>query len=247
MRVPKFRIAIFLVVLALAATFVVRAYRMRAEADAAAAAAASAGAVATAASSGPTAPRPPAGTWVYDCGRDVTFTVLADGPDRVRVILPDRELVLARADSSADPSSALYTGDGSTFWIQGGQSRLETPGAVYAGCRSNVELAIWADALQRGVDFRAWGRNPLWQAEISEGRMIAIQMGHGRREEFPAPEATSGDDGVTTYRSLLEGRGLMLTVRPEVGQDPATGQATAAVVEAVLDGRTYRGYGRAVR
>lgn len=190
-------------------------------------------------------PRAPDGTWVYDCGQDFRFTVLADGPTRVRVILPDREVILTQVEAA---SGARYEAAGYIYWTREGQCRLETPDGIYAGCDNDIEEAIWEDARRRGIGFRAWGVDPFWQLEIGAETIVMETGADSSRHRFPAVEPVTSDSGEITYRTLREGHGLVVTVLPAPCEGDGAGVAQAAAkAVAVLDGRIYRGCGRPVR
>ncbi|MFO7652987.1 MAG: MliC family protein [Candidatus Krumholzibacteriia bacterium] len=193
------------------------------------------------------APRPdvpvPAGTWLYDCGRDVTFLVLADGDDAVRIVLPEGTVRLQKV---VTPTSTRYEAEGYTLWLDGKQARLQSPQTVYVGCDSKPELALWEDARRRGVELLAAGYAPNWRLEFLDDRLVMV-AGKNSRHEFPRVEPeVDGEGSSRTYHCEQEGREMVVTIMDRPSQDAATCRQMPLTVVAELEGRTYRGWGRKV-
>jgi putative lipoprotein len=192
-------------------------------------------------------PRPLPATataFAYDC-EGFAFTVRIED-DRAQVFLPDRSLTLSRVPAA---SGAKYRDGATVFWSKGDQALLETDDATYRNCSSNPGRAVWENAKLRGVDFRGVGNEPGWYVEIDDGERITIVTGYGQtrvRTPAPAPE-TDPQAARTTYRVRTEAHDLTITIEDKACQDTMSGEAFPSAVAVVLDGRQYRGCGRALR
>jgi putative lipoprotein len=191
--------------------------------------------------------RPPPTTakaFAYDCD-GFAFTVRIE-EDRAQVFLPDRSLTLARVPAA---SGAKYRDGATVFWSKGDEALLEVDDATYRNCSSNPGRAVWENAKLRGVDFRALGNEPGWYAEIDDGERITIVTGYGQtrvRTPAPAPEIDP-QAARTTYRVRTEAHDLTIPIEEKECRDTMSGEGFSSTVAVVLDGRQYRGCGRALR
>jgi putative lipoprotein len=197
----------------------------------------------------PVAPeRPPLATtpkaFAYDCD-ELAFTVRI-AEDTAQVFLPDRSFTLPRVPAA---SGAKYRDGATVFWSKGDEALLEVGDVTYRNCSSNPGRAVWENAKLRGVDFRALGNEPGWYAEIDDGERITIVTGYGQtrvRTPAPAPEIDP-QAARTTYRVRTEAHDLTITIEGKACRDTMSGEAFSSTVAVVLDGRQYRGCGRALR
>lgn len=157
----------------------------------------------------------------------VAFVLMAcaDGPPR-EALPPDAEpdpIVMPSPDEEEPPEPAEW----------------DTPAA----------RAIWTEARERGVDFRAIGQEPGWTLEIWEGDRIELLGDYGDwRIVTPAPPPeTPGPPGRTYYRIRTDAHTLDITIEPVDCFDTMSGEPFPAAVRVILDGRTFEGCGRALR
>lgn len=109
-----------------------------------------------------------------------------------------------------------------------------------------TDATVWETARQQGVDFRAVGNEPGWVLDLFEGDRIRFRYDYGQREAVvPAPEPTAAA-GQTVYRAETEAHDLTVTVSDSACTDTMSGERFTATVTVELDGRTYRGCGRAL-
>lgn len=171
-----------------------------------------------------------------------TVKVLDDG---LAVWLPSLfgkpYLHLTRARSA---SGAKYEKDGVVVWLKGREALLEVDGKTYANCVENVSKSIWEDAKLRGVDFRAVGNEPGWHLELTRGDHIVFIYNYGQDTVSVAtPEPVVDTDG---KRAVYYTNNLTVTVLGEPCQDTMSGEMFESQVTVTMDGKTFRGCGRAL-
>ena len=107
----------------------------------------------------------------------------------------------------------------------------------------------WAEARARGVSFRAVGNEPGWMLEIVDGERVTMLADYGeRRVTTPAPPPSRDPlTGDRVYAIRTEAHRLDVRIAAHRCKDGMSGHAFPASVTATLDGRTYRGCGRALR
>lgn len=188
---------------------------------------------------------------VYRCGDD-RFEVLVRG-DSAWVFLPERTAVLRR---SASASGAGYAGEGVVYSPRAeetvGEAVLEVDGRPRTDCRTVGSRSAWAEALLRGVDFRALGQEPGWILEIHRGDSIVLRYDYGRRRAVapaPRPEAPDGAEptGRRVYRTSAGGRTLTVSIEEEPCRDAMSGFGFPATVTVRLEEIRLRGCGRPLR
>ena len=177
-----------------------------------------------------------------------SFVVKADSSG-LSVWLPkkfERPYLLLPQVRSA--SGAKYKGDGVVVWLKGREALLEVDGETYAKCVENVRKSIWEDAKLRGVRFRAVGNEPGWHLELMPGRHIHFVHDYGQKEVLtPMPQpVTFAKENKTVYRAQTEAHTLKVTILGEPCNDTMSGEAFASKVMVVLDGKMFRGCGRAL-
>jgi putative lipoprotein len=134
------------------------------------------------------------------------------------------------------------------FWTKGEEARLELGGKTYSNCRDNRVKAVWEEARLRGVDFRTTGNEPGWYLEISEGERILLVADYGERRVVtpaPAPEVDPRTSR-TRYVVRTEAHALTIVLEPGPCRDSMSGVEFPTRVSVTLDGREYRGCGRAL-
>ncbi len=180
----------------------------------------------------------------YDCDREYRFVAqIQPGGEAVRLILPDTTVELPHVTSA---SGAKYGDGGFTYWSKGDEATIETPERSLTGCVSDEGGPGWAEAKERGVDFRAIGQEPGWLLDIHEGDSIAVTTDYGQAHyRFPPvePEADPGA-GRTLYRIETEAHQVKIVLEDEPCRDSMSGWPYEATVSMILNGREFDGCGR---
>jgi uncharacterized membrane protein len=111
---------------------------------------------------------------------------------------------------------------------------------------SPAARAIWDEARQRGVWFRALGQEPGWFLEIFEGDRIVFVTDYGEREVvMPAPEPDRRPETRSTmYRVRTVEHTLTVLLVEEPCYDTMSGEPFSTTVTVTLDGAEYQGCGR---
>lgn len=133
-------------------------------------------------------------------------------------------------------------------WLKGQEALLTVDGDAYAKCVENVKKSIWEDAKLRGVSFRAVGNEPGWHLELMPGHHIHFVYDYGQKEVFtPVPKpVVIVQEKKTVYQAQTEAHKLKLTIKNEPCHDTMSGEAFESKVMVVLDGKIFRGCGRAL-
>jgi len=165
--------------------------------------------------------------------------------DQAWLFLPGKTVSLPPVMSGA---GSKYSDGKISFWNKGDEARLEIAPDKHRLCRNNRYLAIWEHAKLNGVDFRAVGNEPGWHLEISIGSKILFVSDYGQsRYEFdtPAPKSDAKKQ-MTTYRTGQSDHTLEISITGKSCQDTMRGDSFESTVTVTLDGRTYRGCGKAL-
>jgi len=190
---------------------------------------------------------------VYRCDDDFAVAARAQG-DSVSLVLPGRDVVLARVRSA---SGARYEGEGIVFHERGSEARVELTDTVFTGCTRSAATDPWHEARLRGVAARALGQEPGWIAEVDPDRFLSLELDYGeRRILLPAPTTTrSGSSAAepsrsvadtVVYRSRTDAHDATLRFAPGSCADPMSGQRSSHTVRLDIGGDVYRGCGRLV-
>jgi len=143
----------------------------------------------------------------------------------------------------------LTYGDGTIrLRVQGENAEFETDDSKVLQCTNNRVKAIWEAAKLRGVDFRATGNEPGWHLEIAAGRNIVFTTDYGNAVytfSLPMP-VTDHKVGATSYKVLEQGHNLTVLLEVSQCQDTMSDELFGTKVTVTLDGKTYRGCGRAL-
>ena len=105
---------------------------------------------------------------------------------------------------------------------------------------------VWAQAAQRGVDFRATGNEPGWIVEIREGKTIVVDTHYGTRhyEITASAPVVDADRGSQLYRGedAVPAFEMILIDAPCV--DDMSGEHFPTTVRLQIDDQTFDGCGR---
>ena len=183
-------------------------------------------------------------TYVYECNDGYGFVARIEG-EKAWLFLPNGTISLPHVRSA---SGARYSQGPVTFWSKGEEALLETGENSHRNCRNNRRKAIWEDAKLNGIDFRAVGNEPGWYLEIRRGDIIVFVGDYGQsRYRFTTPAPFSDQQArKTTYRVDDGGHNLTIVIEGRPCLDTMSGDAFESTVTVTLDGKNYRGCGRAL-
>lgn len=99
-----------------------------------------------------------------------------------------------------------------------------------------------SEARAAGVDFRAVGYEPGWLLDIGTNLDLIYDYG-ARRVVLPASQPDTAAEGATRYSARGDGHSIAVTIQRYPCTDNITGEAKAARVTVVIDGRTLTGCG----
>lgn len=181
-------------------------------------------------------------TFVYECQDNKSFIIQIREND---AWLFTKELSLSLAPV-ASQDGEQYENNGTVFFSQGYEAFLNTPHEVYSSCSNNRYKAVWEDSKLRGNDFRAIGNEPGWYLEIGKKgtkTMLVSEYGNEKYElSLPRP-LVSKSTKTTRYRIKD-----FIDIYIESGRciDSMTGKSFESKVKVVIDGKTYKGCGKAL-
>ena len=183
-------------------------------------------------------------TYVFE--HDDTFRFVASiEADKAWLFLPQKTVSLIEV---VVDSGKKFINDDITLWIKGQKADLVTGGKTYNDCKNNVYQAVWEHAKLNGVDFRAVGNEPGWYLEIIRDKNIIFVTNYGRdKYEFVSPSMTVDSElSITTYTINNDDHlgGVIIKAKP--CQDTMTDREYESSVTVVLDGKTYKGCGKAL-
>ena len=181
-------------------------------------------------------------TFVYECQDNKNF-VLQVKDDRAWLFTKEASSALDRVVSA---SGEKYEKDGTVFWSHGYEAMLDTPSTSYRLCSNNRYKAVWEDAKLRGNDFRAIGNEPGWYLEIGEGgkKSFLVTDYGAEKYELHLPRPYTSELSRTT-RYKIQGF-LDITIEGKSCTDTMTGHRYSSKVTVHIDGKQYRGCGKAL-
>jgi membrane-bound inhibitor of C-type lysozyme len=183
-------------------------------------------------------------TYVYECSDGYGFVARVQR-EKVWLFLPEQTISLTHVPSG---SGAKYSEDQITYWSKGDEALLEIGDEKHANCKNNRAIAIWEDAKLRGVDFRAIGNEPGWNLEIIKSEKIVFVGDYGQeRYEFITTEPSIDRQARTTvYDVQNDKHELSVIILGRRCNDTMSGEAFETTVSVILDGKKYRGCGKAL-
>jgi uncharacterized membrane protein len=183
-------------------------------------------------------------TYVYECSDGYGFTARIE-EGRAWLFLPNQTVNLPPVHSG---SVAEYREGSIMFRIKGDKASLEVGETRHMDCTNNRAKAIWEDAKLRGVDFRARGNEPGWHMEITAGKKILFVGDYGSSKyAFDTPEPlTDEQERTTAYRVQDARHDLSILIQGRPCQDTMSGESFDVTVTVILDGKEYRGCGKAL-
>jgi membrane-bound inhibitor of C-type lysozyme/uncharacterized membrane protein len=172
----------------------------------------------------------------FDCDTLALTATFHD--DRVVLELPERSLTLPHVVSA---SGARYSDGPVTFWNKGREATFELDGRKQT-CRERRDP--WADAIDRGIDFRAMGQEPGWFLEIDKEKQIRLVYDYAEHEFVsPAPHAMHKGKG-TFYDVTIESGHALIAIEDAPCTDAMSGEAFPRSVTITIGERTLRGCGK---
>ncbi len=183
-------------------------------------------------------------TYVYEC-RDGYGFVARVQREKIWLFLPGKTISLTHVPSG---SGAKYSEDQITYWSKGDEALLQIGDEKHTNCKNNRAMAIWEDAKLRGVDFRAIGNEPGWNLEIIKSEKIVFVGDYGQeRYEFITTEPSIDRQARTTvYDVQNDKHELSVIILGRRCNDTMSGEAFETTVSVILDGKKYRGCGKAL-
>ena len=183
-------------------------------------------------------------TYVYECKDDYNFVARTEGED-IWLFLPQKTVRLSHVRSA---SGAKYSDDSSVFWSKGNEAMLEYAGTNHQGCVNNRKKAIWEHAKLNGADFRATGNEPGWHLEIRKGGNITYVGDYGEtRYDFKTPEPNIDKKRrQSVYTASENGHSIRLEIEGKRCQDTMSDDTYESTVILTIDGKRYRGCGKAL-
>ena len=183
-------------------------------------------------------------TYVYECNGEFNFTARVED-ERVWLFLPGQTIKLPQTSSG---SGAKYSVGETLFWSKGDEALLEIADEKYQGCINNRAKAIWEDAKLNGWDYRAVGNEPGWHILISKRKGIVFVSDYGRKtNKFTASEPLINQIKRTTKYYVQEnGHVLELIIKGTKCLDTMSGESFETTVTVTLDGKEFKGCGRAL-
>ncbi len=188
---------------------------------------------------------PSSKTYVFECLNKEKYTVRIEH-NSAQVFLPMGFVALPHVPSV---SGAKYSDGKSTVWRRGEQAILNLGGKPLGNCVNNPREAAWEQAKLEGVSFRAVGHNPQWLLEIRDHERVAFSTGdHHKWIEFPyvPPCSTGAGVAAATYQTKTADQTLTVSIAEQQCRDPESGQTFEAAVTVTLNGKDFRGCGKAL-
>ncbi|MDO3376833.1 MliC family protein [Geoalkalibacter halelectricus] len=194
----------------------------------------------------PAAPPPsPASEQTYQCGDLRIHTLLENG---------ELLLIMGRGDLRLAPvvaaSGARFADQrDNEFWSKGrDEALLSLDGDEPLICRATQAPSPWAEARERGLQYRAIGQEPGWVAEVEGGATPAMRLtlDYGSRELVFATTDPEPDTSANTVSFLGQTEGVQAKLRidREPCQDSMSGERFPTRAELQLNGDVLRGCGR---
>lgn len=186
-------------------------------------------------------PRPMAQTLVYEC-TGIEFMARI-GPGEMALWLPDRYVIVSQVRAA---SGTKYAEGDVTFWSHGDDVSLAIGAEHYRDCSLDRARAPWEDARRRGVDFRASGNEPGWHLEIKEAQQLLFVGNYGASRLLISSLTRRVEGEVIQYTGRSGSDTIMVTVSDVPCHDSMKGTPFPATVEVQLNGKYYRGCGKAL-
>jgi len=184
-------------------------------------------------------------TFVYECPDGYSFTVSLDG-GQAWLFLPEQTIQLPHVSSG---SGAKFSKKQITFWSKGNEARLESGSKVHVACKNNQAKAVWEHAKLNGVDFRALGNEPSWVLEIVNGNTIIFSDFYDKINFYvfkkPEPEVDQSTS-TTIFKVKNESHVISVSIFGTTCQDTMSGELFESSVIVELDGKSFKGCGKAL-
>ena len=150
---------------------------------------------------------------------------------------------------SSDTDRALVIGDSTLAMLDGDQNYVTGPladhfvltkGAAQPEAGSNR----WSDLREKGIDFRASGNEPFWDAAIDFDKNITFKLLDGDSVTFAVPEMQQDTASkARTFTADTESGPIALKLYPTGCIDDMSGEFFSHGVNVAYGDKTYRGCG----
>ncbi len=180
--------------------------------------------------------------FVYNCGESLQFTAHVT-KDSTWLFLPDTALKVMPVSAG---SGAKYQGSSYIYWSKGDEAILQKPKGSFMTCETVPQERSWQAAKLRGVDFRALGQEPGWYLEITNGQQIKYVGNYGQDTVHTPVPKPKVDGQRKVYQARTETHQLRIEISDESCTDSMSGFKFPSTVSITVDGKTYRGCGRAL-
>lgn len=180
--------------------------------------------------------------FAYNCGDSLQFAAHVT-KDSTWLFLADTTVKVLPVKAG---SGAKYEGNAFLYWSKGDEAILQRPKGSFVTCRTVPKEKSWQAARIRGVDFRALGQEPGWHLEMKEGQELRYIGNYGKDTlitDMPKPEKT---EQRTIYHARGGSRTIVIEILDEPCTDSMSGFQFPSSVTVTVDGKTYRGCGRAL-
>ena len=183
-------------------------------------------------------------TFVYECSDGYDFVARIQ-EEKVWLFLPEKTISLPHVPSG---SGAKFSEAQITYWSKADEAFIEIGDEKHTDCKNNRALAIWEDAKLRGVDFRAIGNEPGWNLEIIQNEKIVFVGDYGQKRYAFSTTGPSTDQQsrTTVYEAQNDKHDLSVIIIGRRCHDTMSGEAFETTVNVILDGKIYRGCGKAL-
>jgi len=177
----------------------------------------------------------------YDCQGQYVVAELS--ADHAWVFLPGATVKLPREVSA---SGERYADQGVVFWTKGDEAMLEQQGAR-VNCRVDRFNTPFEAAKLDGADFRGIGNEPGWELVMYHDRIRFTWDYGAERMEFPAvAHETSQAELSSRWVTAAQGRQLEVVIQANSCNDTMADYSYESTVTVRLDGREFRGCGKAL-
>lgn len=183
----------------------------------------------------------PRSVLAYDCQGQYVVAELS--PDHAWVFLPGATVKLPREVSA---SGERYADQGVVFWTRGDEAMLEQQGAR-VNCQVDRFNTPFEAAKLDGADFRGIGNEPGWELVMYHDRIRFTWDYGAERIEFPAvAHETSQAELSSRWVTVAQGRQLEVVIQARSCNDTMADYSYESTVTVRLDGREFRGCGKAL-
>ena len=179
-------------------------------------------------------------TWVYTCSPSFQFGARVM-PEVVSLRLPTRTTAMPRVGAS---TGTRYAAGDVELTRRGETATLRIGSERYSDCTGQRAETPWAEARLLGAEFRAVGREPVWNLEIDDDGRRARFLLEGSSEIYLPLNETERVGSAISYQAVSDGHSLGITIDAQPCPNAMLGQGLTHTVRLAVDGFPYVGCGR---